>query len=79
VVTGLYRFSRNPMYIAVVLMLGGWALGFRSRPLAIYALAALVVFHFRVVWFEEPFLAGTHGEQWTRYKAAVPRWLGLRT
>src|SRR4051794_33997590 len=37
VVTGAYRFSRNPMYIAVVLVLCGWALGFRSRLLAVYA------------------------------------------
>jgi protein-S-isoprenylcysteine O-methyltransferase Ste14 len=78
VVVGLYRVSRNPMYIAVILILVGWALGFQSRPLALYALAVAIGFHLRVVFNEEPFLARTHGERWTRYKARVPRWLGWR-
>jgi protein-S-isoprenylcysteine O-methyltransferase Ste14 len=73
---GLYRFSRNPMYVAVILVLWGWAWTFRSPGLATYAAAMMVVFHFRVVWFEEPWLAETHGESWTRYKASVPRWIG---
>ena len=77
VVTGLYRFSRNPMYIAVALILWAWALGFRSRSLAVYALAVMLAFHLRVVFFEEPFLARTHGERWVRYKAHVPRWIGF--
>ncbi len=75
VVTGLYRFSRNPMYIAVALVLWGWTLGFHSRPLAIYALAVMAAFHLRVVFGEEPWLARTHGQEWDRYKARTPRWL----
>jgi len=78
VVAGLYRSSRNPMYIAVVLTLWGWALTFRSRPIAIYALCVMVAFHLRVVLNEEPFLARTHGDDWERYKARVPRWVGFR-
>jgi protein-S-isoprenylcysteine O-methyltransferase Ste14 len=74
VVVGLYRFSRNPMYIAVLLMLIGWAVAFRSSSLALYALAVLVAFHLRVVFGEEPWLARTHGQRWTRYKTRVPRW-----
>jgi protein-S-isoprenylcysteine O-methyltransferase Ste14 len=77
VVTGVYRFSRNPMYIAVLLVLCGWALGFRSRSLAIYALVVMLAFHLRVVLAEEPWLARTHGEEWVRYKARVPRWVGV--
>lgn len=77
VVTGLYRVSRNPMYVAVVLILWGWALGFRSRPLAIYALAVMLAFHLRVVFGEEPWLARTHGQKWHRYQAQVPRWFQL--
>jgi protein-S-isoprenylcysteine O-methyltransferase Ste14 len=75
VVTGLYRYSRNPMYVAVVLVLLGWAAVFHSWPLAVYALAIGVGFHLRVVLGEEPWLAATHGEAWLGYKARVPRWL----
>lgn len=72
---GLYRFSRNPMYVAVLLMLVGWAMGFRTRSLWNYALMMAVVFYLRVVFFEEPWLARTHGADFVRYKAKVPRWL----
>ena len=77
VATGLYRFSRNPMYIAVVLVLWGWALGFRSRAIAVYALLVMLACHLRVILGEEPWLARTHGQEWVRYKARVPRWFGL--
>jgi protein-S-isoprenylcysteine O-methyltransferase Ste14 len=78
VVLGLYRYSRNPMYVGVLCIVIGWALGFRSQSLAIYAASLLVLFHLRVVFFEEPFLARTHGAEWDRYKASVRRWLGRR-
>ena len=78
VVTGLYRFSRNPMYVAVVLILVGWTIVFRSWPLAVYALAIGVGFHVRVILGEEPWLARTFGDEWLRYKSQVPRWFGPR-
>jgi protein-S-isoprenylcysteine O-methyltransferase Ste14 len=78
VVTGVYRLSRNPMYVAVLLILYGWALGFWSRPLAIYAVVVMIAFHLRVVFGEEPWLARTHGGAWEDYKGHVPRWLGVR-
>jgi len=74
VVSGPYRFSRNPMYIAVVLVLCGWALGFRSTTHAVYAVVVMAAFHLRVVFGEEPWLARRHGESWREYKAHVPRW-----
>jgi len=73
--TGLYRYSRNPMYIGVLLILLGWALGFRSRALAVYTAVFGIVFHLRVVFWEEPWLARTHGAAWAEYRAHVPRWL----
>jgi protein-S-isoprenylcysteine O-methyltransferase Ste14 len=64
------------MYVAVLLILWGWALGYRSWPLAVYAVVVMVAFHLRVVLNAEPFLARTHGAQWTDYKRRVPRWFG---
>lgn len=78
VVVGLYHYSRNPMYVAVVLILVGWSAAFHSAALALYALAIAVAFHLRVVFGEEPWLARTHGEKWSRYSRQVPRWLGVR-
>lgn len=75
VTIGLYRFTRNPMYISVLLILTGWALIYHSLSLALYAGTAALVFHLRVVFGEEPWLRRTHGEQWQAYQQAVPRWL----
>jgi protein-S-isoprenylcysteine O-methyltransferase Ste14 len=75
VTAGLYRFSRNPMYIGVLLILCGWALLFRSSVLVWYTVAIAVMFHLRVVLGEEPWLARTHGAEWRAYTDAVPRWL----
>lgn len=78
VVTGAYRQSRNPMYVAVALLLWAWALGFWSRDLAVYASIVMVAFHLRVVFGEEPWLARIHGAAWVNYKREVPRWIRLR-
>lgn len=79
VVVGLYRWSRNPMYVAVLTILCGWAIAFGSRGLWIYAALIAVAFHLRVVLGEEPWLASTHGRAWTDYRARVPRWFGIRS
>jgi protein-S-isoprenylcysteine O-methyltransferase Ste14 len=72
---GLYRFSRNPMYVGVLLILIGWTLAFRSRSLLIYTVVVAILFHVRVVTNEEPWLARAFPDEWPRYKARVPRWL----
>ena len=78
VVTGPYRWSRNAMYVAVLLVISAWAQGFRAWPLGVYAVAMMIAFHLRVVLYEEPWLARTHGAAWTDYQARVPRWFGVR-
>jgi len=77
VVIGPYRASRNPMYVAVSLILWGWVAAYRSWALAIYACVVMIAFHVRVVVAEEPFLARRHGQGWRDYAMRVPRWLGI--
>lgn len=74
VVVGLYRWARNPMYIAVTLILLGWAAAYRHAGLGTYALGVAVAFHFRVVLGEEPWLARRHGAAWRDYACRVRRW-----
>ena len=76
VIVGLYRYTRNPMYLSVTLVLLGWAFWFGSVNLLVYAVLVTAAFHLRVVLGEEPWLARTHGELWQQYAARVPRWLG---
>lgn len=78
VTIGLYRVSRNPMYVAVLLIIAAWALGFRSVALAFYGAGVAAMFHLRVITYEEPWLARTFGPAWLAYRARVPRWLGRR-
>jgi protein-S-isoprenylcysteine O-methyltransferase Ste14 len=74
VVGGLYRYVRNPMYLAVGAIIAGQALLLGQTVLlawlAIFA-AAVVAF---VKGYEEPTLAHTYGEEYERYKAEVPGW-----
>ena len=80
---GLYRFSRNPMYVGVVLILIGWTAGFRAQALAVYTVVIAILFHLRVLLYEEPWLARTFPGDWPAYKSRVPRWIpgppGLNT
>ena len=74
VMVGLYRYTRNPMYVAVTLILLGWAWSFHSLGVLVYAVVATIAFHFRVLLGEEPWLARTYGDDWRRYASQVPRW-----
>jgi pimeloyl-ACP methyl ester carboxylesterase/protein-S-isoprenylcysteine O-methyltransferase Ste14 len=72
---GLYRFSRNPMYVAMSLTLIGWAVATASTRLWLYAFALMVAFLLRVMVSEERRLAEAHRAAWPRYRAATPRWI----
>ena len=75
VITGLYRHSRNPMYVGVLTLLCGWALFTASPLLTCYFLAFSVGFHLRVIFYEEPYLSKQFGAGWLAYCAKTPRWL----
>jgi protein-S-isoprenylcysteine O-methyltransferase Ste14 len=75
VVGGIYRYVRNPMYLAVGATIVGQALLLGRPALLIYAAAfGAVVFCFVRV-YEEPTLANRYGESYETYRRAVPGWL----
>jgi protein-S-isoprenylcysteine O-methyltransferase Ste14 len=75
VVTGLHRYMRNPMYLGVLLVLLGELILFPSRPFAIYILFFFALVNAFVLLYEEPTLKRMFGEEYERYKRAVPRWI----
>jgi protein-S-isoprenylcysteine O-methyltransferase Ste14 len=75
VIVGLYRYSRNPMYVCVLLILLGWSVAFSSAGLLVYTPFIALAFQLRVIYGEEPWLAQRHGTVWQAYVGRVPRWL----
>lgn len=74
VVTGFYRWTRNPMYQGVVLLLLAEALFFRSGALLVYGVCVALVLHGVVVGYEERVLRKQFGPGFDAYFRAVPRW-----
>lgn len=72
---GLYRITRNPMYVGVVLAVLGQALLYRSISVAVYGALLWMFFHFTVVLGEEPHLRARYGDPYVEYCRGVPRWL----
>ena len=76
VIAGPFRFSRNPMYLGLLLQLAGWALWLGSAspwlvlPVLVSAITALQIIP------EERALAQLFGEQYAEYKGKVARWCG---
>lgn len=75
VVTGLYRYVRNPMYVAVLSTIFGQALLFGSVSLLEYGLAVWLGFFAFVLLYEEPTLRGKFGKEYEEYYGRVPRWV----
>lgn len=75
VAVGAYRWVRNPIYIAAVLVLLGEAWLFMSIALLVYAMLAAVGCHFFVVLYEEPTLRRQFGAEYELYERNVWRWI----
>jgi len=76
--SGLYKMSRNPMYLGVLNIALGQALFFESTTNLIYAGFLIVFFHLVVVLIEEPHLKKKYGQEFVDYTKQVPRWFGRR-
>ncbi len=75
VVTGFYRYMRNPMYTAVVALILGQGLFFGSIAVLEYAFFLWIGFCFFVLLYEEPTLHRKFGAEYEEYCAHVPRWI----
>ena len=75
VISGFYRFVRNPMYVAVTALIFGQAVLFASWGVALYGVVIAAAFHAFVRLYEEPTLRRTYGEAYAAYCAATPRWI----
>jgi protein-S-isoprenylcysteine O-methyltransferase Ste14 len=71
---GLYRWTRNPMYVGIVCALLGEAWLFASGAQLLYAGAMAVAFHVRVIIYEEPKLDELFGPAFATYRRRVRRW-----
>jgi protein-S-isoprenylcysteine O-methyltransferase Ste14 len=75
VVTGLYRYVRNPMYVSVLSAIIGQGLLFGNVRLLGYGALVWLAFHFFVLLYEEPTLNATFGSEYEAFRATVPRWI----
>lgn len=75
VVSGFYRFVRNPMYVSVVAIVLAQAAWFWRWELVVYAALLLTLFHLFVLVYEEPTLAARYGDSYKRYRRHVRRWI----
>jgi protein-S-isoprenylcysteine O-methyltransferase Ste14 len=74
VVGGLYRYVRNPMYVALLVAIAGEALLLGRLSLLLYAAVVAVITNVFVRFYEEPALRRQFGEQYEAYRQAVPGW-----
>jgi protein-S-isoprenylcysteine O-methyltransferase Ste14 len=78
VMTGTFGFSRNPMYLGLLLVLTGWAVGLGSiSPFIVLPVFVVLITVLQIIP-EERALAGLFGREYEEYMRAVPRWFGLR-
>ena len=75
VVQGLYRYTRNPMYVGMLSIVAGEALYFGSFWLVLYGLFFFAMFHAFVVLYEEPTLERLFGESYRSMREEIPRWV----
>lgn len=75
VVSGLFRYVRNPMYVAVLSLILGQALLFGNIRVLEYGIAVWLGFSLFVLFYEEPTLRRTFGAEYEEFCANVPRWI----
>ena len=75
VVKGLYRYTRNPMYVGVAALILGQAAYYASGAMVAYCGAVVLAFRLFIRFYEEPTLRRLFGESYEEYCRRVPRWI----
>lgn len=75
---GIYKFSRNPAFFGFYLVYAGIVCMFFNGILFGVTLFAIVIFHFQIVFVEEPFLSATFGDEYVQYTKKVSRYFGRK-
>jgi len=75
VVSGLYQYVRNPMYVGVLWVLLGQGLLLGDGRLLAYGLLLWLGFHVFIVGYEEPTLRRSFGTEYEAFRRNVPRWI----
>ena len=75
VTSGIYRYTRNPMYLGMVLILAGLAIKLGSLSAWIPIPVFVVVIQQQFIRNEEIFLTGIYGDEFLEYKRRVRRWI----
>ncbi len=77
-ITGVFAFSRNPMYIGIVIFLAGIALAMELPWVLVMLVPSLVACHYVLIAPEERYLAAKFREEYTQYMRSVQRWVGRK-
>lgn len=75
VTTGIYRYTRNPMYLGMALIYLGVMFGFDSLGMLILFAPLIIVIRTQVIAREEDYLEAKFGEKYLAYRRQVRRWL----
>lgn len=76
VVTGPYRYSRNPMYVAGLFAWIGWTIFYGNIAVFVGLVFLWTIFTIRIIPYEENQLEALFGSDYIEYKKSAPRWLG---
>jgi protein-S-isoprenylcysteine O-methyltransferase Ste14 len=78
IVDGPFGFTRNPLYLSLLLVTGGIAIFANSMWYLVALLLLFLILNFWVVPREERYLENSFGEEYARYKKKVSRWIGSK-
>jgi len=73
--TGLYRFTRNPIYLSMTLLILGIAIWVNTLWILVMLVPVLLVMQFGVIVREEAYLTKKFGKEYFRYKSRVRQWI----